>query len=156
MMQENARSLFGDTDEVSCVPDALLSRDVRDVGPVYDVDGALILAESFSAGGSTALGDLHGARLADAFCIWECYADARAKESPLLLRFDDFDVIAVASPQGPRAVWRGVVDTSAAVKAVRADANESERVNDASCLIWKRVLNWKSGMSAEEVLSALV
>lgn len=55
MEQRSAHSLYGSTDESSCVPDASIQ-----AGPAYDIDGSLVLRESFQANCSRALDGVQG------------------------------------------------------------------------------------------------
>ncbi len=137
--------LYGSTNESSCVPDA----DMRDracepspraafPGPAFDVDGVMILEESFRGDEGVSLDDLAGQYLVDAFVVWECWDRCEASSSPVLLRFEDFDLTCSAGADGALALWRGAVDVEAPMKAVReGDGREDE--NARTCYAWERI-----------------
>lgn len=133
MEQRSAHSLYGSTDESSCVPDASIQ-----AGPAYDIDGSLVLRESFQANCSRALDGVQGQYLADTLTAWDCLSNRKMENAPLLLRFEDFDVVISADSEGCLAFWQGSVDTSGSMKVV-ADSFNDASDNDRVCPAWMPV-----------------
>lgn len=130
MGQRNTHSLYGSTDKSSCVPDASTK-----AGPAYDIDGSLVLRESFQVSCSRALDGVPGQYLADALTVWDCLAKRRMERAPLLLRFEDFDVVFSADSEGRLAFWQGSVDTSGSMKVAVGGSSEAPD-NDRVCPAW--------------------
>lgn len=65
MAQQNAHTLYGGTNEASCVPDA------SPIGNAFPV----------------------GDYLADTLMLWECYENKPAEGAPLVLRFETCDLV---------------------------------------------------------------
>lgn len=133
MEQRSAHSLYGSTDESSCVPDASIQ-----AGPAYDIDGSLVLRESFQANCSRALDGVQGQYLADTMTAWDCLSNRKMENAPLLLRFEDFDVVISAYSEGRLAFWQGSVDTSGSMKVAAGNVSDASD-NDRVCPAWMPV-----------------
>lgn len=167
MERRGAHPLYGSTDESFGIPDASAlaypnppasdaSRpaDRRSAGPLYD-KGALILGESFRKGLPGALDGVVGQRLADALAVWECYDDAWMRGGPLLLRFEDFDLVASRGDDGGLALWQGIVDTARRIGMARCGSADAY-LDDRLCLSWKydRSLSVGIGSQAIQIAAA--
>lgn len=144
MVSDGMHFLYGETSDSSCVPDVGCRVPARvalscaaQAGPVFDMDGAMVLGESFRADDATPLDALMGQYLADAFVLWECWDDCEEKASPLLLRFEEFDVVCSAGEDSLLALWSGALDVSAPVKAVRDERDDAGQ-NARTCYAWER------------------
>ena len=167
MERRGAHPLYGSTDESFGIPDgpisahpdqpapnASRSADRRSAGPFYD-KGALILGESFREGLPGALDGVVGQRLADALAVWECYDGAWMRDGPLLLRFEDFDLVASRGEDGGLARWQGIVDTARRIGMARCGSADAY-LNDRLCLSWKydRSLSVGIGSQAIQIAAA--
>ena len=54
---------------------------------------------------------LAGQYLADAFIVWDYYRDEALPHTPLLLRFEEYDVIVLAESTGELSFWKGGSNT---------------------------------------------
>lgn len=94
----------------------------------------MALHEPFRPGRTHAPGNVAGQYLADALTVWDCYADQELEGAPLLLRFEDFDMVFSAGQEGDLAFWQGSVGTSHAAKA--ADGGRTEAIDSRFCPAW--------------------
>lgn len=149
MAQQNARMLYGSTNDSSCVPDcaATAAGRVSDracgalptapaVGPVYDSTGRLVLADSFRRDDASVLDNLAGCRLADALVVWECYEGKRLAAAPLLLRFERFDLVFSTGADDAGAFWRGTLDTECGLRACAGATEADAKANERTCPAW--------------------
>lgn len=147
MAQQNARMLYGSTNNSSCVPDCAAANHPPDrtrgtlptapaAGPAYDSAGRLVLSGSFRRDNANALDGLIGCRLADALVVWECCEGKRLAAAPLLLRFEEFDLAFSAGADDAGAFWRGTLDTGRSMR-MRADATDADaEANERACPAW--------------------
>ena len=142
MARQNARTLYGNTNRSSCVPDACEGACVPDAHAagarvpdacgagacVPDARGAAERAHgardadarALDSCASTALNvnphragqRIAGQYLADALIVWDCYADAPLARTPVLLRFESFDLVCRSASEGGLALACGAVDTA--------------------------------------------
>lgn len=138
MALQGAHQLFGDTDESSCVPDAVcalgkLGAPGRSSSPgAPDMACALETLGEVSAiklSGMTCVPSASeafpsGDYLADAFIAWDFFVDAPIPNAPLVLRFDECDLVAYRALGGELAVCAGAVDTSLPPASLRRDAED--------------------------------
>lgn len=133
-------------------------------GPAYDTDGALVLDPSFknepaqngpdaenAAVSAPVL--LEGRRLVDALMLWDAYRNDWALESPLLLRFEDGDVVlsyqAVRTTCGHITWWEGSLDTARPVRILPQGNPHNDEVNDQECLQWAPVPSWDKALGQQ-------
>lgn len=147
MERQDARMLYGNTNESSSIPDAPRSGARHFVGPFYS-HGALILGNSFCESQPDALRGVVGQRLADALTVWEGYRNARMRNTPLLLRFENYDLVAAQGPNGELALWRGAVDTSCRIAAA-SQASAAFHLNDQFCFTWESERNLLAGIGSQ-------
>jgi hypothetical protein len=170
-MSETTRHfLYGSTNDSSCVPDASAVTDnslieesspgsstpsgsapspSESTGCVFDADGDLVLTASFGGGAAPTASpftpspvSIEGRYLADALALWDSYRNGWMPASPLLLRFEDGDVVFSrtsdrASHDNAHIVWwEGSLDTGRPVRLLPSDAPDADEVNDQVCLQW--------------------
>lgn len=97
---------------------------------------ALTLDADAITGTSTALADLTGRYLVDALKPWDSYHDNWALESPLLLRFEDGDIVFSCDEEGQIRTWSGEMDTSRPIRMYPQGTPEADEANDRYCLQW--------------------
>ncbi len=89
--------------------------------PTFDLDDDLAVNDALERTGQSAparcnddaaLDDTIRQYLADVLTVWECYRDQQMAGAPLLLRFEDFDLVIAASENDDLIFWRGAVNTN--------------------------------------------
>ena len=133
MAANDAHTLYGNTNETSSIPDARPA-----AGPVYDQAHSLVLSASFKASSPASPGTLTGQALVDASIIWECYGDIPAKGTPMLLRFDDADLVVSPHDSGI-ALWAGALDTAAPIAMFPDSTPANKEENEQTCLCWEEL-----------------
>lgn len=121
--------------------------DAAFTGPFYSND-ALILGNSFRKGQPKALDGVVGQRLADALAVWECFGGAWMRDAPLLLRFEDFDLVASRGEDGRLALWTGAVDTARRIDMVQRGSADA-CLNDRLCPAWKYERSLSVGIGSQ-------
>lgn len=133
MTANDIHSLYGSTNETSSIPDAQPA-----AGPAFDQAHNLVLSASFKAPFPTDPSTLTDQTLVDALVIWECYGDLPAAGAPVLLRFDDADL--VVSPHGSGiALLAGALDTAAPIVTFPDDTPSHKEENERTCLCWEEL-----------------
>lgn len=133
MTANDIHSLYGSTNETSSIPDAQPA-----AGPAFDQAHNLVLSASFKTPSSTDPSTLTGQTLVDALVIWECYSDLPAAGAPVLLRFDDADLIVSPHDSGI-ALWTGALDTTAPIVTLPDDTPSHKEENERTCLCWEEL-----------------
>ncbi|OUO89615.1 hypothetical protein B5F40_10290 [Gordonibacter sp. An230] len=144
MAENGMHSLYGSTNDSSSVPDAS-----SHPGPAFDAKGCLVLADSFKVSPADVLANIETLHLADVLALWECHEGNWARDSPLLLRFEECDLAASTEPDGRLILWKGAVDTSLKVNAVASSSPEAEEQNDRLCLAWMTVSTLSEAIGQE-------
>lgn len=133
MAANDAHTLYGSTNETSSIPDAQPA-----AGPTFDHAHNLVLSASFKAPSPTDPSTLAGQTLVDALVIWECYGNLPAAAAPILLRFDDADLVVSPHDSGI-ALWIGSLDTSAPIVMFPDDTPSNKEENERTCLCWEKL-----------------
>lgn len=132
-----ARRIFGDTDRASGVPDRTSSSNPPDRPDRCET-----------------LGSVEGQALADAFGVWDAQAQEWLPYAPLLLRFEDTDLLLQPSVDGTRVhAALGSVPTTLPLRLARPETAEQERLNQELCLQWMRCSDL-SGLAGQRAVFA--
>lgn len=133
MTANDIHSLYGSTNETSSIPDAQPASE-----PALDQAHNLVLSASFKAPSATCPSTLIGQTFVDALVIWECYGDLPAAAAPILLRFDDADLVVSPYDSGI-ALWTGALDTTAPIVMLPDDTPSRKEENERTCLCWEKL-----------------
>lgn len=114
----------------------------KSAGPVYDEDGVLILNNSFAFTGphdfKTPI-NLEGQYFVEGFMVWESFDNTWMCENPLVLRFEDFDLVVSRQDQNAGLnLWQGSLDTQACLNLAPSNSLANKLLNGDYCMRWLR------------------
>ena len=125
MAEQTTHFLFGSTNDSSCIP--------TEMPPTFD---PLRYLEATPLEPLTNIKALEGQYLAEVLEVWECYDDFPLHNSPILLRFEEIDLLVVSDDTGKLSLWLGAIDTEQCLDDFQTQPENEDIDQPEHCLYW--------------------
>ena len=125
MAEQTAHFLFGSTNDSSCIPSKM--------PPTFD---PLRYLKATPLEPLTNIKALEGQYLAEVLEVWECYDNFPLHNSPILLRFEEIDLLVVSDDTGKLSLWLGAIDTEQCLDDFQTQPENGEIDQPEYCLFW--------------------